>query len=158
MTDNAAGYKLGDDILKLNEIETVEIDTSETIAAGDGLKITGVNGTRLKVGQSTAGTKARFVAQEAGVAGDLIRALRRGKTKVTFGGAVTVGDAIKAGAVGKFVKAVYTVTQASGSTTVLSTSAGPTTLTVESGIGCGFTYQTITSDTDKGLIFFSGAN
>jgi len=158
MTDNASGYKLGDDILKLNDIETVEIDTSQTIVAGNGLKISGVNGTRLKVSQSGAGEKARFIAQEAGTAGDIIRALRRGKTKVVFGGAVTVGDPIKAGATGKFVKAVYTATIASGSTTVLSTSAGPITLTVESGIGCGFTYQTVTTDADQGLVWFDGGN
>lgn len=76
-----------------------------------------------------------------------------GVVKVLFGGAVTRNDPVKAGASGKFVAAVNTVTIPSGATAVTSTSAQPS-MTVEGGIACGIAQETIAADLDEGLIIF----
>lgn len=156
MADHDAKHSLGEDILKLNEVEVVEVDAAQTIVAGQALKVTGFtaldSGSRAQVSVAGAGDKARFVAMTGGTAGANIQALRKGKTKVTFGGAVAVGAAVKAGATGKFVAAVTTVTVPTGGA---GTGDGGA-LTVEAGIACGWNYQTIAADNDTGDIWFEG--
>jgi len=98
-----------------------------------------------------AGDKAIGVAMKTVAAGEYVPVLLQGIVKVTASGAITIGNAVKSGALGVVVAAVRTVIIPSGSTTVTSSSAQPS-MTVEAGVAFGFALQTF-ADTDTGLIY-----
>lgn len=155
MVDNYRTIGLGANVEGYGATILVEVAAAQTIAAGDALKLTSTNQGFYTVSQAVAGDKARLVAMEGGSAGARIRALRNGKVKVTFGGAVSLNAAVKAGASARFVSAVLTVTIPSGATAVTSTSAQPS-MTVEDGVACGICLQTIAANGDTGIMWFNG--
>lgn len=124
-----------------------------TITKGEILKISSVGSDGIPVVVTAgAGEKGRYVALESGVAGKYKSALRRGLVKVTFGGAITVDAPIKAGANGKAVAGVRTVTVPTGGA---GTGDGGA-LTVEGYLSCGHTRCQPTGDGDTGLVYFDG--
>ena len=94
MADNATDYKSG---FVFEDAEYAVVKYSETIIPGDLLMITGVNSEyKPIVARHTGSGKARFVAIRDGDANSpgLSQVLRRGRTKLTFGGTVAAGDTI----------------------------------------------------------------
>lgn len=151
--DLFSDFSLGDVVVKRSS-QVVEYNA--TITKGQGLNVESTNSDgQLIVGVAAAGEKAQFVAMFSGVDGDLHEALSSGIVKITFGGAVAAGAPVKAGATGKFVAAVRTVTVPTGTTAVTSSGAQPA-MTVEGGIACGTCISVASNDGDTGLIDFVG--
>jgi len=104
-----------------------------------------------------AGDKAIGVAIKDTAAGGYVPVLvQGGPVKVTAGGAISIGAPVKAGATGKVVAAVRTVTIPSGATTVTSTSAQPS-MNVEAGLAFALALQTAAADGDTFLILVGAA-
>lgn len=153
MADLFSDFSLGDVVIKRSS-QVVEYNA--TITKGQGLNIETVNAdAQAVVGVATTGEKIQYVAMFSGVDAELHEALTSGIVKITYGGAVAAGAAVKAGTVGKFVAAVRTVTIPSGTTAVLSSSAQPA-MTVEAGIAAGTNLSVASNDGDTGLIDFMG--
>ena len=92
MADKASEYELG---YKFSDAETRGVYYTETIAAGDYLKVTGVTDEpelTLKVAVQTLATAPRFMALFPGKADERHQALHRGTTKTTLGETVVPGD------------------------------------------------------------------
>lgn len=155
MADLASDHNLGEPIGDHIMYRAVEYDA--TISKGDNLKITGVNSDGIpKVQSAGADEKVAAIAEFDGSQGDIKRAIMFAEfVKVTFGGAISPGAAVKAAASNKWVSAVRTVTIPSGATTVTSTSAQPS-MTVEAGVASGYCISNPSADADTGLICFTG--
>ena len=150
MTNQFTDYGLGY-VMDVRSQQTVEFNA--VIAKGQGLNIESVNSDgQAIVGVATVGEKAQYVALFAGIVGSLRRVLTSGIVKITYGGVVAAGAAVKAGLVGKFVAAVRTVTVPTGGA---GTGDGGA-LTVEGGIACGTNLTASAADNDTGLIDFMG--
>ena len=89
MADKAPNFKLGE----IDEdAETHVVEYTDTVIAGDLLKVTGVTSQQnFRVAKHTAATNARYIAIYPGKAGELHEALYIGTVKATFGGNVTPG-------------------------------------------------------------------
>lgn len=132
MADNATDYKSG---FVFEDAEYAVVKYSETIIPGDLLMITGVNSEyKPIVARHTGSGKARFVAIRDGDANSpgLSQVLRRGRTKLTFGGTVAAGDTIAP----------------NNNKVVEAGSAG-------AGTACGYAINA-GADDDTGLIWFDG--
>ncbi len=135
MADLAPDYALGEDVNpETSELQIVEY--GGTVAAGDFLKVTGYNadGNPIVATQTTT-TASRFVAIVAGASGLVTQAIRRGITKVTFGGAVVV---------------TMSAISVSANKAIAQALAG-------NGLGVGTSYETLAALDDTGLIYFDGA-
>lgn len=153
MADLFSDFSLGNVVIKR---KSSVVEYNATITAGQGLNVESTNTDgQAVVGVAAAGEKAQFVAMFDGVDGELHEALAEGLVKVTFGTTTTAGGAVKAGATGKFVSAVRTVTIPTDTTAVLSDAVQPS-MTVEAGIACGTSVNVSTGDGDTGLIEFTG--
>lgn len=153
MTDLFTPLSLGEYVKDGTE-QTEVVEYDGTIAAGQGLKTTGINADgQSKVVVGTAGVKCSHVALYAGVDGDFRVALKRGTVKVTFSGNTVINEPVKVATDGKFAPAVLTVTVPTGGA---GTGDGGA-LTVEGGIACGYSKSDGASDGDTGLIFFEGS-
>ena len=92
MADHQPNWKMGE--LKYVE-ETQTVIYTDDVKAGDALKVTGVDDEgNYKVAKHTGTLKARFIAAYDGASGDMVKAIFRGWTKVTYGGAVGAGIGI----------------------------------------------------------------
>ena len=132
MADKAIEHKLGE---IFPDCRRQIVEYTETIAAGDYLKITGVTSEPErypKVAKQTLATAPRFVAAYPGKNGDLEEAIIQGTTKTTYGETVAEGDRIG-------VKANETLKDATANTSS----------------GCGFAING-GDDGDTGLIYFVG--
>ena len=132
MADKAIEHKLGE---IFPDCRRQIVEYTETIAAGDYLKITGVTSEPErypKVAKQTAATAPRFVAAYPGKNGDLEEAIIQGTTKVTFGATLGAGDRIG-------VKSNETLKD----------------ITANTSHSCGFTIS-LGVDGDTGLIYFVG--
>lgn len=132
---------------------TATFTAGGAINAGD-LVTVGAND--MEVVQAGADGIVVGVAMKAAASGDAVPVLLRGVTKVQAGGAITRGSKIKAGANGKVVTAVTTVTIPAGGTAVTSDVAQPT-MTVEAGIACGVALESASADGDYILALIGGA-
>lgn len=134
MTDLAPDYVLGEDV-NPETSELLLVEYGGTVAAGDFLKVTGYNsdGNPIVATQTTT-TASRFVANVAGVAGDVVLAIHRGITKITFGGAVVV---------------TMSAISVSANKAIAQAAAG-------NGLGVGTSFETLAALNDTGLIFFDG--
>ena len=165
--DNAPDFVLGQDVFGNAIKVTMTVKSgSSALQPGTPLKIINAN---KQLEPAGAGDKVFAILEDMGI--DPSTGSRKtfpanttkkasvilfGVVKVRFGGAVTRGNPVKAGANGKFVAAVNTVSIPSGGTTVTSTSAQPS-MTVEAGIACGIALDDIAADGDDGLILFGRA-
>ena len=134
MPDQAPEYTLG---YEFDDAETHTVYYTEDIAAGDALKVTGVEASpelHLKVAKHTADVNNRYIALFPGKNGERHRALLRGTTKVTFGEVMTAGFSIATKA-GKFYKSTTSSTTGSN----------------------GYAITAPTAVNDTGLIYFDGA-
>ena len=136
MADFAADHNLGEDVQpEVSVLDVVEY--AGTIAAGDFLEVTGIAtpaADNMYTVTTQAGTdRAYAVAMFAGVSGDRQQVLVRGKVKVTFGAAVTVGG-------------VFSV---SGNKAINIAIAG-------NGLANGVIISNGAADLDTGLVFFDG--
>ena len=130
--DKAPNFVLGNEF---PDAQTQVVEASAAIAAGDLLKVTGVNADgQLRVAKQTADTAARFACLYAAAAGKMTEALLRGTTKVTFGTGVTPGESGKP-------KANKIVSNATGA----------------SGPACCIVISDGNAADDEGLIYFDGA-
>ena len=132
MADKAIEHKLGE---IFNDCRRQTVEYTETITAGDYLKITGETGEPErypKVAKQTLATAPRFVAAYDGKVGELHEAIVQGTTKTTFGETVASGDNIG-------VKANETFKSSTSDT---------------SG-GCGYAINA-GDDGDTGLVYFVG--
>jgi len=100
-----------------------------------------------------AGEVAFGVAMQDIANGAIGKILKRGRVKVTAGGAISAPAFVKPGATGKVVAAVTTVTIPSGATAVTSTSAQPS-MNIEGFLACGVAETDASADNDTLLISF----
>jgi hypothetical protein len=144
LTDKAPEFLTGAFVGE-GSIETLKLDpAASAVAKGDPVKLNG----DLQVTNHAANDKVVGIALKAAAAGSLnLPVCTRGKLKLTAGGAIAAGAAIKGGGGSVVVAAVSTVTIPTGATAVTSTSAQPT-ITVEAGIALGVALQAAAANGD----------
>ena len=132
MTDFAPNFALGEDVTK--SAEYIMVEYGGTVAAGDALKVTGVNSYGQPIVQTHTGTlKARAIASFAGVSGDKKKAIYRGQTKITYGGAIAANASIS-----------------------FSSNKAITQAAAGDGLDNGWTISVAAANNDTGLIYFEG--
>lgn len=164
MADNAPDFSLGQDVYGNAIKATMSVKSgSLALMPGAPLKISGAN---KQLEPAGANEKVFAILEDMGIDANTnerktfpanttkkASVILFGVVKVRFGGACSRGAPVKAGANGKFVAAVNTVSIPSGTTQVVSTSAQPS-MTVEGAIACGIALDNIANDGDDGLILF----
>lgn len=135
MVDNFPKIKLGQDVL--GNATKIPVKAAAAITRGQLCKITGTDANGIPIiDVAGAGDVGKVVAIETLALNEYGTGIVGGLTKGTAGGAIAIGASVKAGAAGKFVSAVRTVTIPGSGTAVTSSSAQPT-MTVEGGIASG---------------------
>ena len=140
MTDEYSALDVGEALVAKN---VYDFEAANAITKGQAVKLVDVANDLPKVDVAGAGDKAIGIAAKSVAAGEQCSVYGPGSiVKVTFGGAVTVGNAVKAGASGKVVSMADQAVDEGGSATYM----------VYYSMRCGVAWQTIAADADTGLI------
>lgn len=98
MTDFQPDFALGENVLKTTDDQsTTLVELFEDVIKGEALFVTGENSEGAEIVSiiNAVTDDVKYIAMETGLAGEMARVLHKGRTKLTYGAAFTVGTRLE---------------------------------------------------------------